>query len=308
MKIEQLLVQHFYLAKQVTLQGIGTFTLSPDFVMPADTDKDIVLPENAVTFQYNPKATEDDALINYIVQQSRKMKPLASADLESYLMLASQFLNIGKPMKIDGIGILEKNQSGEFLFSPGQFINTKTEDATVQLKEKSREDISFSNEARPAAVNKKMLAIVAGVIVVGLIGWAAWYFISNKKTTTPIAETTPEQTAPATTPVLDTVKKDTATLPVTKKPDSVAMLQPAANTPVTGYTFKIVFKVTNNKAIAVDKMNTMIKRGHKVIMYTADSVTYKLAEPFNLPLSDTAKIKDSLNRFYYLGNAKVEMK
>jgi hypothetical protein len=42
-------------------------------------------------------------------------------------------------------------------------------------------------------------------------------------------------------------------------------------------------------------------------MYTADSVTYKLAEPFNLPLSDTAKIKDSLNRFYYLGKAKVEL-
>src|SRR5882757_6145098 len=104
MKIEQLLVEHFYIAKQVTLQGIGTFTLSPDFIMPADSDKDIVLPENAVSFQYNSRAKEDEALIDYIVQQSRKMKPLASADLESYLMLASQFLNIGKPFIINGIG------------------------------------------------------------------------------------------------------------------------------------------------------------------------------------------------------------
>ncbi len=308
MKIEQLLVQHFYLAKQVTLQGIGTFTLSPDFIMPAETDKDIVLPENAVSFQYNPRATEDEALINYIVQQSRKMKPLASADLESYLMLSSQFLNIGKPMKIDGIGVLEKNQAGEFQFFPGQYINTKVEDATVQLKEKTSEEISFGNEAKSAnPANKKLIAVVAAVLVLGAIGFAAWYFLRNKKSE-PITQNTTEETPPViTTPVTDTTKKDTTAL-VSKKPDSVAMLQPAATiTPsASGYTFKIVFKVTTNKAAAIEKMNTMILRGHKVIMLTADSVTYKLAEPFNLPISDTLKVKDSLNKFYYSGKAKVE--
>ena len=309
MKIEQLLVQHFYIAKQVTLQGIGTFTLSPDFVMPPDTDKDIVLPDNAVSFQYNPKATEDEALINYIVQQSRKMKPLASADLESYLALASQFLNIGKPMKIDGIGMLEKSQDGQYRFSPGQFINTKTEDAAVQLKEKSREDVSFGNEATSSGgINKKLVAVVAAVIVIGAIGFAAWYFLGRKKTAAPVTQNTTEEVTPVvTTPPADTTKKDTLAT-VAKKPDSLAMLQPAINTPVTGYTFKIVFKVTNNKAAAVEKMNTMILRGHKVIMYASDSSTYKLAEPFNLPISDTAKIKDSLNKYYYSGKAKVEIK
>ena len=309
MKIEQLLVQHFYLAKQVTLQGIGTFTLSPDFIMPADTDKDIALPENAVSFQYNPRAKEDEALIDYIVQQSRKMKPLASADLESYLMLASQFLNIGKPMKIEGIGMLEKSQGGEYQFSPGQFINTKTEDATVQLKEKSREDVSFgNNEARPSAVNKKWVAIVAAVIVVGAIGLAAWYFLNKKKTAAPVTQNTTEEVTPAVTPATtDSIKKDTTAM-VSKKPDSVSVPRPVAVNNGSDYTFKIVFKITGNKAVAIDKMNTMIKRGHKVIMYTADSVTYKLAEPFNLPISDTAKIKDSLNKYYYSGKAKVEIK
>jgi len=308
MKIEQLLVEHFYIAKQVTLQGIGTFTLSPDFIMPADSDKDIVLPENAVSFQFNSRAKEDEALINYIVQQSGKMKPLASSDLESYLMLASQFLNIGKPLIINGIGTLEKNQTGEYLFTPGQYINTKVEDATVQLKEKSREEVSFANEAKAAPVNKKLLLTILAIIGIAIIGWAAWYFLNNKKTGEPAAQNTVEQSTPVAAPVTDTIKKDTNAL-VSKKPDSVAMLQPVANTPVTGnYTFKIVFKVTSNKAAAVEKMNTMILRGHKVIMYTADSVTYKLAEPFNLPLADTAKIKDSLNTYYYSGKAKVEHK
>lgn len=303
MKIEQLLVQYFYQAKKVTLQGIGTFTLSPDLIIPADSDKDIVLPEDAVSFAYNPRATEDEALIDYIVQQSRKMKPLASADLESYLMLSSQFLNIGKPFKIEGIGMLEKSQSGEYLFSPGQYVNTKVEDATQQLKEKAREDISFTNEAAPSGNNKKILTIVAAIVVMAGIVWAVWYFATK---TSPAENVVIE--APVTTPQqVDTTKKDTAGM-ITSKPDSVAMLKPVVNTAGTGtYTFKIVFKETNNKAAALEKMNTMVLRGHKVIMYTADSMIYKLAEPFNLPISDTAKIKDSLNKYYYVGKAKVEL-
>ncbi len=54
-------------------------------------------------------------------------------------------------------------------------------------------------------------------------------------------------------------------------------------------------------------MNTLTIRGHKVIMYTADSINYKLAEPFTLPLADTTRIKDSLNRFYYSGKAYIEV-
>ena len=93
MKIEQLIVQHLYNSKKVTLQDIGTFTLSPDVVMPADNDKESSMPENAVRFEYNKKAVQDDELISYIVAQTRKIKPLATSDLESYSLLAKQFLN-----------------------------------------------------------------------------------------------------------------------------------------------------------------------------------------------------------------------
>ena len=55
-------------------------------------------------------------------------------------------------------------------------------------------------------------------------------------------------------------------------------------------------------------MNKLNSWGHKVIMYTEDSVTYKLAELFKLPLSDTARMRDSLNRFYDAKNIFVEVK
>jgi hypothetical protein len=312
MKIEQLLVQHFYNTKQVTLQGVGTFRLSPDFIMPQENDKDLSIPPGAISFEYNSRAKEDDALIDFIVQQTRKIRPLAFSDLESYLMLASQFLNIGKPFKIDGIGVLEKNQLGEFHFvQEGQFMNALKEEAQLQVREKSGDDISFTSKTKssPGNINgKKIVAIAASVIVLAAVGTAAWYFLNRKKTTEPVVQNTVEMPAPVV-PAPDTSKKDTSAT-VVHKPDSLAILQPAAsrNVTSTGYTFKIVFKITNNKAAAIEKMNTLIARGHKVIMYSQDSVTYKLAEPFNLPLSDTAKVKDSLNRYFYLGKAKVELK
>ena len=110
MKIEQLIVQHLYSHKQVTLQGIGTIFLNPAITLPTEGDKDFLLPENAFSFEFNLKSTEDDALINYIVEHTRKIKPLASADLESYLILSKQFLNIGKPIVIEGVGTIQKSQ------------------------------------------------------------------------------------------------------------------------------------------------------------------------------------------------------
>jgi hypothetical protein len=47
--------------------------------------------------------------------------------------------------------------------------------------------------------------------------------------------------------------------------------------------------------------------GRDVIMYTTDSITYKVAQPFILPLSDTTKILDSLNKYYYRGKAFIEI-
>jgi hypothetical protein len=302
MKIEHLLVQHFYNTKQVTLQGVGTFTLSPDFILPADNDKDQSIPPGAISFQFNPKAVEDDALINFIVQQTRKIKPLASADLESYLMLASQFLNIGKPFKIDGIGMLEKNQTGEFTFTQeGQFMTSLKEEIQLQVREKSGDDISFTSKSKPSGNNntKKIAGILGLLVIAAGIVIGGFYLATKTKKVEPVTYISPV-TEPTNIIIIDPSKKDST-------PVAAQNPAPVPATITGGYTFKIVFKVTNNKAAAIDKMNTLVYRGHKVIMYTADSVTYKLAEPFNLPLSDTAKIKDSLNRFYYLGKAKVEL-
>ncbi len=315
MKIDQLMVQHFYAAKKVTLQGIGTFTLSPDFIIPGDTDKAIVLPENSVSFQYNAKASEDEDLVNYILQQTRKIKPLAIADLESYIMLATQFLNIGKPLKIEGIGVLEKNQLGEYQFSQSQFINTKTEQAEVKLKEKSSEDVSFSNEAKTPLNSKKIMAIAAAVIAIAGISLTAWYFITKKdEADAPLTKNVIEKPQPTIIPNTDTTKKDSGTTMLPQKPDSVVQQKPdsiAPQAPITetgAYTFKIVIKNYTNLFAAQKSYNKLTSYGHKLLLYTTDSVTYKVAMPFTRPLADTIYARDSVRKTLFGGNPYIELK
>jgi len=296
MKIEQLLVQHFYNHREVTLQGMGSFTLSPDYVLPKENDKDAEIPDNAISFQYNAKATQDEELINYIVQQTRKMKSLAAADLDSYLVLGKQFLNIGKPFKIEGMGMLVKTQQGQLEFTKGHSYHAKTETASTTVKEKTvNPEISFASETKKTeGSNKKGLLIAGAIILLGLVGTTAWYFLSKKN------GTTNDTSSAVTTVDADTTK---ANVP---KVDTIAVKSIVAAPGNDGYTFKVVFLKTTDSAAAVARMNVLTARNHKVIMYKKDSVTYALAEPFTLPLSDTTYIKDSLNRFYYLGKAMIE--
>lgn len=296
MKIEQLVVQHFYNNREVTLQGMGTFTLSADFVMPKENDKDAGIPDNAISFQYNARAVADEALIDYIVQQTRKMKSLAAADLDSYLVLGKQFLNIGKPFKIDGMGMLVKNQQGDLEFTKGFTFPAKLDNTPAAVKEsRANPEISFASETKkPEGNNKKGLLITGIIIALGLIGATAWYFFV-RKTAQPTENIIVEEKA-------DTIKNNV--LPTDTL--TIKAVQPTAAD--DGYTFKLVFMVTADSAAASARMKGLTARNHKVIMYTNDSLFYKLAEPFTLPLTDTTRIKDSLNRFYYKGKGFIEIK
>mgnify|MGYP005607497475 CR=1 FL=1 len=296
MKIEQLLVQHFYNNREVTLQGMGTFTLSSDFVMPKENDKDAEIPDNAISFVYNARATEDESLIEYIVQQTRKMKSLAAADLDSYLVLGKQFLNIGKPFKIDGMGMLVKNQQGQLEFTKGYTFHAKLENTPAALKEaRVNPEISFASETKKTeGSSTKGLLIAATIIGLGLIGTVVWYFFIRNPN--PAAENNvPEVKA-------DTIKN---TVP---PPDTAALTTAQPIAVNDSYTFKVVFLQTADSAAAAYRMNVLTTRKHKVIMYKTDSVSYRLAEPFTLPLADTARVKDSLNKFYYSGKAFIQLK
>lgn len=290
MKLEQLLVQYLYTNKKVSIQDIGTFTLSPDVIIPAENEKDPVLPENAIHFEFNGREQKDEGLIDYIVAQSKKLKSLASSDLESYSLLSRQFLNIGKPMVIEGIGTLLKNQEGTYDFQQGALVNQKLKPASQygQVKDNKPEEISFTTPARPNGFGKP--AVLGLLALLLLCAAAAIYYFGFYDKDNTATETENVSVTPAgTTDTLQTQQPDSSNIP------AVSTAVPKAR---DSFSFRVVLKEYPNKAAADKAFDRLTNYGHKLQVAAKDSSTYTLAMPFTTPLSDTLRARDSLRKFF----------
>ena len=286
MKTEQLIVQYLYNNKEVTLQDIGTFTISPEINIPADGEKDAVLPADAIRFEYNPKATQDEGLVKFIVEQTRKIRPLASSDLESFIILNKQFLNIGKPLIFEGMGTLQKTQQGDYSFTQAVSSHYIHEAAPVVVKENYNDNFTWSTPPKEKSQGGGKVAVI-GLIAFILIGGgiAAYYFINKNK-----KEVIPAENAAVVDTTTQASPKDTASL----KPAAIA---PVRNT-ADSNSFYVVLRTYNDRAAAEKKLKTWTDVGKNVILTVADSATFKIKMPFKASLADTVRIKDSLSKFY----------
>jgi hypothetical protein len=296
-KIEQVLVHYLLKNKILNLQGIGTFHL--DAVVPdvSDPDKPITIPENAVSFHYDPKTKEDDGLVDFIVEYTHKIKPLAASDLESFLSLGLQFLNIGKPFTLHKLGTLDKLNSGELIFKAGELIAEKIEPQKIKNEETEQpneEENLFNDyqQKRKSNTGAKVFYMLVILKVLALIGWAIWGFDFDKKN---VDEST--TSTEAIIPVTDSASHtDSARNTTDSTTDGLAAA--VQQNPVDSSTFKIVVNEYRTLSAATKRLSDLKSYGRNVIMYTNDSVIYKIAEPFTLPLSDTTKMLDSLKGYY----------
>ncbi len=299
MKVEQLLVQYLYKNKTVSIQDIGSFSISPDTVLPSEGDKDTSLPEGAIQFSFDKKTLADEGLVDYIKEQSGKIRPLAASDLESYTILTRQFLNIGKPLFIEGLGTLQKNQQGTLDFTQGtSSIITRADVPQTIIKEKIQDDISFAAPQKKTSSRKGWM--VAVLVIFALSTAAAIYYFMNREKEVPVTE----QVA---------VTKDTSALsdsipPAVRdsllKKDSLAVQQVKPSN--DGYSFKIVLKEYTTKAAAEKAYARLTNYGHKLLLVPVDSIRFKISMPFTSPVSDSLRVKDSLRKFFG-GNPYVEL-
>lgn len=302
MKIEQLIVQHLYNNKSVTLQGIGTIHLNPSVALPTGNEKDFVMPENAFSFEYNLKAQEDTALIDYIVQQTRKIRPLATSDMESYSILAKQFLNIGKPLIIPGIGTIHKSQDGNYEFTPGSFVTPRITETAKPLTERIAEPVMDepvyeTDDSIRSTSNKKGVMFLMGLLALVLIGGAIYYFGFYKSSNTDQPEENISTSQSESEPVAktDSSQADSTAL----KRDSIANNAAATPAPsANGSTFKIAIKQYNNEKAVKRAFDKLTEYGHTVSIVKVDSTNYQLVMAFNTPLSDTTRARDSLRQFF----------
>lgn len=301
MKIEQVLIHYLLKNKQLTLQGIGTFRLEAALPDTADPDKPIIIPENAISFHYDPKVVEDEGLVDFIIEYTGKIKPLASSDLDSYLMLGRQFLNIGNPFIIPNIGTLQKTNSGELVFKGGQHAADRVDPQRTKIEDEGAEEHEenmFNDYQREQRTqNGKTVLIVISLLIVGFIVWAIWRYAFNTKDQPENLQST-EAIIPLadSSHYIDSVNNILLT-------DSTKIVQ---KNPSDSFTFKVVVNEYTNRQMALARLAKLKTYGRNVILYTDDSITYKIAEPFMRPLIDSIEVLDSLRRYYGKNKIRLE--
>ncbi|MCW3120477.1 MAG: hypothetical protein JWM28_4559 [Chitinophagaceae bacterium] len=296
MKLAPVLAQYLYTHKRLTLQGIGMFQSNPSVYVETTTKNSKAMPAESISFQNDPAAKEDQDLIKFISAQTGKMKALAISDLESYIELMKQFLNIGKPFQIEGIGTLTKIRTHEYGFDQGDLPNERiTEIVEAEKRQGSSSEDSavsfrdlYKKHDKPGFTLKK--ASIA-FLLFGGIGLAIWggYALYSKNQPIPsaIEETPAQQTIPV--PVTDSIK-------YTEKKEQDSLPQKAESNP-PGYKF--VFESTPNKNKAIKRFNFLKNINSDIHLETTDSSLFKITVNLNILSSDTLRIKDSLNAWYY---------
>jgi hypothetical protein len=305
MKMEQLIVQYLYSNKKVTLQDIGTFSIASDVNIPLDNEKDSVLPEDYIQFAYDPKASVDEGLVDYIIAHTRKIKPLATSDLESYVMLNKQFLNIGKPLILEGIGTLQKAQTGIYTFSQAGNSHVMLSETPKVVTEKVIEKISFATPEKEKSTGKSKIAILGALMILGMaaIGVGGYYILNKFRTNPELIEPETKEVAKQSTTATTTKNNSTE-----KPKDTIKTSIPVAINTTDSNTFYIIEKEYPNLELASKRIAQLRSYGDKAILVTKDSVTYKIKIGFRKPITDTLRVKDSVaSQYGTKGKSYVEM-
>jgi len=289
LKLAPLLAQFLYIHKSMDLPGLGTFLLDPSIIIEAENSKQNK-PGNleGVSFESNPSIKDAPELIQFISSQTGKIKALAAADLDSYLVQAQQFLNIGKPFLFEGIGSLVKLKPGEFAFTSGLTMPASMKDYSArEISSTSSTEESFGDYKsvlysrikkttwkRPVA----FLLTIAGLGLAIWGGYSVYKRTADKKTTT-------------------SAKKENNILPVTDTArmikDSTIQSQQPIVVPVGNYKF--VLEISNAQR-AFSRLSRLKTFQWKAQMETKDSVSYKIFMLLPATAADTSRMLDSLSR------------
>ena len=287
MKIPSLLAQYLYCHQQLDLPGFGTFLLDNTAISALENSKQRSALLEGVSFKSNPSVKEAPELIAFIAQKTGKMKALAASDLDSHLRTAEQFLNIGKPFALEGIGIIAKGKKGEIEFTPITVSTEKVKEYNTKETEQSssKEHSSGEYESFLSSPNTKLewKKPVVGLLLVCGIGLTIWggYEISKKATKNKTTNLTESSMTLGPVPAADSS--------LVQKNDSIKSSQnslPADN------NYKYVLEIAKSNR-AFKRYNQLKSIQWKVQLETKDSVQYKLF--MLLPaISDTSRTIDSL--------------
>lgn len=297
MKLSALFARYLYQHKELSLPGIGLFSIGSSVTIPDATDKNFNDFFQHIKYEQKPVLFPDEALINFIRTETGKIKPLAESDLDSFLSDGKILLNIGKPFHIDGIGSLTKTKSGAFEFKPGDptlpklegFYNNSNHDEGIKKKSPYGNEYTQNNDSRKLAV---AAALIGGLI---FIVWGGYMLynrnaVSKSETVTPVITTS--DTVSNANVILDSAQKI-----INSSREQLQRSSSAA----AGYKF--IIERTANKSRALKRFQQLKDNGADIKMESNDSTLFALYVIIPASPSDTSRIKDSLKTWY--GRKKI---
>ena len=276
----------------MSLPGLGTFTLDKSVILPDEHDRTLHSMPNAVQFQNANIAAADKELISFICEQTGKIRPLAISDLDSYLNLGTEMLNIGKPFYLEGIGTITRNKSTGFDFAPGEYAVIREHGhAEAGRKKQPAAEVKSESPSRPAGGGQglRIAGILCALVIVGFGGW--WIAKNYNKEPAEQNQAVQEAVAPAadTATTKSNIDSLQALNTVTKK---------ASGEDTGAATYKFIILATENKYRALKRYNQLLGFDLKIHLYQKDSTLFKLYFQFPALTKDTIHIKDSLRREY----------
>lgn len=291
MKLSPLLAQYLVANRKLSLAGIGQFVADSQSRGEGSS-------EQQVRFTGNKSEKMDEGLIAFVGKETGKMKSLAEADISSYIDQMKEFLNIGKPFFIEGIGTLTPVKGGVLEFTAGIIQVEKSRELPLSEKEAYVQGVSGEDHSldysdilgtRKAQSNSRNKWITGAVVVVGLAlavwgGYAIFRSITRSSTDNePTVTTRPvEENPPVNTQVQDTSQSKPA---------------PIAN-PVLASGYKFIIKEASLRQAYTRYQYLKEQCKVDVHISTTDSIKYQVF--FRIPAqpADTARIADSLNVLY----------
>jgi hypothetical protein len=278
LKLPLLLCQYLREQKTLSLPGIGIFNLTGPI---SSDDESSMLSSSQVSFENKKVKEADDKLISFIKQETGKIKPLAIADLDSFISTGMEMLNMGKPFQLEGIGSIQKKRDGQLEFVAGEPNIPRHEGSHGDHEKKVSvfEDSKYEPKSNPL---QKILAVgllLAGLVVVVLGGY---YLYNKNNNVSDISDEESQNKAPLQQPAVDTsIVKVDSTL-IVKAPS----------------TYRFILETTNSKKRALKRYTQLKSMNIDVKMDTPDSTNFKLYFIIPSIASDTIRIKDSLQNYY----------
>ncbi|HYC40105.1 MAG TPA: hypothetical protein VEB63_06400 [Chitinophagaceae bacterium] len=266
MKLGPLLASFLYQYRRLDLPGIGSFLI--DHTEISEGSK-IIVP--GVSFETNLSAKEDPELIDYISEQTGKMKALAAADFHSYLQLAQQFLNIGKPFLFEGIGSLVKKKAGGFAFAPAEQPQQAGEYSAREISATASSEESFHSAREPKLriSSRKLLYILLAAASLIVVIWGGYALSKRSK-----SKTTPS-------------KEDQLVVPAPPQPKDTAAREPRRD------SLKYVLE-TAARERALERYQQLRSYGWKVRVEIIDSLQYRIFLMLDAN-ADSVRMRDSLS-------------